>query len=285
MNTYRALPENLHTTADAASKYFTKHHGVPQPRVEQEVHPLVAFRPTLQFSTADRHILCVEVVEQLFPPELNEFILSCRNYGVPVKLYAVVAQGQLPSLPTQAIKFAQENGIGILEVTSTGAGTELVKPLSLSLTGLREFKLTEYPAKYRAALKSAIDTFRQGNPAKGCSQIYDELEQLTRKIGKKSAQVAGALKKVPAFDWDKESWANILDFLRVNLNASVLKCPELRPIVFSRLAGLTEYRNETGHKPASMAKLIERDKQLRTRFESAMDELALVVRAVGPLRL
>lgn len=285
MSTYRALPENLHSAADAAIKYFAKHHGVPQPKVEQEVHPAVPFRPTLQFQLPDKHFLCAEVVEELFPPELNEFVLSCRNHGVPVKLFAVVAQGQLAAIPTQAIKFAQENGIGVLEVAQSGAGTELVKPVSLSLTGLREFRLSEYPAKYRAALRGAIDTFRQGNPAKGCAQVYDELERLTRKVGRKSMQIPGGLKKAPAFDWDRESWANVLEFLRANVQAGALNCPDLKPILFTRLMGMTEYRNDTGHKPASISKLIERDKQLRTRFESAMDELAQLIKAASPLRL
>jgi hypothetical protein len=47
----------------------------------------------------------------------------------------------------------------------------------------------------------------------------------------------------------------------------------------------TEYRNETGHKPASLPKKIERDKQLRTRFESAMDELGRLIEAARPLRV
>jgi hypothetical protein len=285
VSTYRALPQNLHSAADAAIKYFVRHHGVSQPKIEREVHPSVPFRPTLQFSTPDKHLMCAEVVEQLFPPELNEFILSCRNHGVPVKLFAVVAHGQFPTLPTQAIKFAQENGIGVLEVSSMGSGTELVKPVSLSLTGLRDFRLGDYPAKYRAALAGAIDTFRQGNPAKGCAQVYDELERLTRRIGKKSTQVPNGLKKMPAFDWDRESWATILDFLRVNINPVALSCAELKPLLFTRLMGMTEYRNDTGHKPASVARMIERDKQLRTRFESAMDELSQLIKAVAPLRL
>lgn len=285
MSTYRALPENLHSFADGAIRYFSHQHGLGAPKVEVEVHPSINFRPTLQFATQDRHVLCAEVVDQLFPPELNEFILSCRNHGVPVRLFAVVPKGQFETLPTPALKFAQENGIGILEVSPTGNGTELGKALSLSLTGLREFRLSNYPAKYRGALRAAIDTFRQGNPAKGCSQVYDELEQLTRRIGKKSAAMHGALKKPATFDWDKESWSNILEFLKANLSASVVNCPDLKGPLLTRIHGMTEYRNDSGHKPSSLAKLIERDKQLRTRFESAMDELAALIKAAGPLRV
>lgn len=285
MSTYRALPANLHTYAEAACKYFAKHHGLPTPKIEQEVHPLVEFRPTLQFATSDRHIVCAEVVEELFPLELQQFMLSCRNHGVPVKLFAVAAHGQFATITTQALKFAQENGIGILEVHPSGAGTEYGKPISLSLTGLRDFKLGDFPAKYRSPLRNAIDTFKQGNPSKGCSEVYDELEQLTRRIGKKCESRPGALRRPAGFDWSIEAWANVLEFLKANLNPSGTGCPDLRGTLFNRVLGLTEYRNESGHKPNSVAKLIERDKQLRTRFESAMDELGTLIRASAPLRV
>lgn len=286
MNTYRALPDNLKDFADATQKYLTKELGLAAIRVEQEVHRDVDFRPTLSATSTDKHIICAEVVEQLFTPDIEQFVLACRNHSLPVKLYVAVRRGQFQAYELKVLKFARENGIAILEISPPNHGTLITTPpISLSLGGLRTFDLHQFPAKYREPLKQAIETFKSGNPAKGCSEVYDEIEQLTRRIGKKCESIAGGLVKAAAFDWDKAAWASILEFLKKNADISVINCPQMNNQLFSRLIGMTEYRNEAGHKPSSLQKRIERDKQLRTRFESAMDELGCWIEAARPLRV
>ncbi len=286
---YRVLPSHLHGTADVAAKYFTSQLGLKSSSiaVESEVNANVDFRPTLQAVSADKHIICIEIVEKLYPPEIHNFLLSCRNHSVPAKLYCVFPSGAFAQVDVKALQFASENGIALYEVNpATGNGKHIVgTPVSLSLGGLRQFRLTDFPSKYRASLKEAIDTFKGGNPSKGCAQVYDELEQLTRRIGKKCHNIPGALRKTAAFDWEKEPWHNEVEFLKANLDKSVVACPDLKAHLLSRVAGITEYRNETGHKPNSVDKLIARDISLKTRFESAMDELLNLISASKPLRV
>jgi hypothetical protein len=286
---YRVLPSHLHGTADAAAKYFTNQLGLKSSSImpESEVNPNVDFRPTLQAISGDKHIICIEIVEKLYPPEINNFILSCRNHSIPAKLYCVFPFGAFEQVDVKAIQFATENGIALYEVNPvSGNGKHVIgTPVSLSLGGLRPFRLTDFPSKYRASLKGAIDTFKGGNPSKGCAQVYDELEQLTRRIGKKCHGIPGALKKRAGFDWEKEAWHNEVEFLKANLDRTAAACPELKHPLLSRVAGITEYRNETGHKPSSVDKLIARDISLKTRFESAMDELLNLITAVKPLRV
>jgi len=286
MNTYRVLPDNLKECADATQKYLIKELGLAAIKIEQEVHPEIEFRPTLSAISTDKHIICAEVVEQLFTPAIEAFVLACRNHSLPVKLYVTVRRGQFQSYDLKALKFARENGVAILEISQPDHGVLIInQPVSLSLGGLRTFNLSKLPAKYRASLKQAIETFKSGNPAKGCSEVYDEIEQLTRRIGRKCGGITDGLKKNGNIDWDKDSWANVLEFLKSNVNKVAIGCPLLNNQLISRLIGMTEYRNETGHKPSSLQKKIERDKQLRTRFESAMDELGCLIEAARPLRV
>lgn len=286
MNTYRALPDNLKNVADATHKYLIKELGVASIKIEHEVHPDIEFRPTLSAISTDKHIICAEVVEQLFTPDIEKFVLACRNYSLPVKLYVAVRKGQLEAYDPKILKFARENGIAIVEVSEPNHGALITnQPVSLSLGGLRTFSLHEYPAKYREPLKQAIETFKSGNPAKGCSDVYDEIEQLTRRIGRKCEGIPGGLKKVGNIDWEKGPWAPSLEYLKSNVDKTTIGCPNLNNQLISRLIGMTEYRNETGHKPTSLAKRIERDKQLRTRFESAMDELGSLIEAARSLRV
>lgn len=286
MTTYRALPDNLKDYADATIKYLSKELGLAAIKIEHEVHPDVEFRPTLSAVSTDKHIVCAEIVEHLFTPDIEAFVLSCRNHSLPVKLYVTVPKGQIQSYDPKILKFAHENGVAILEVAPPHHGVLITgQPISLSLGGLRKFDLQQFPAKYRAPLKQAIETFKGGNPPKGCSDVYDEIEQLTRRIGRKCAGITGGLKKNGNFDWDKESWANVLEFLRINVDKAKIGCPNLNNQLFSRLIGITEHRNETGHKPSSLQKRIDRDEQLRTRFESAMDALGCLIDAARPLHV
>ncbi|MFN7219522.1 MAG: hypothetical protein ACK5UX_02645 [Burkholderiales bacterium] len=286
MGTYRALPNNLTEVADATQRYLKDELGLNSIEIEREIDQRIDFRPTLQSLSPDKHIVCVEVVENLFPPEIERFVLACRNHGLPVKLYVVVRAGQVTAYDAKALKFAKENGVGILEVTPPSQGALISgSPVSQSLGGLRSFDLSVFPSKYREPLKQAIETFRTGNPAKGCSDVYDELEQLTRRLGKKCGARSGALKQTPTFNWDVEPWAKILEFLKQNLDKRAAGTPQLTNQFFSRLIGLTEHRNDTGHKPASLAKKIQRDSELRTRFEVAMDELGKLIVATKSLRL
>ncbi|MCA8029364.1 hypothetical protein [Burkholderia cepacia] len=289
MNVYRVLPSHLNDTADTVCKYLSNHLGLAPGsiKIEGEVNPEIDFRPTLHAVTKEKQIVCVEIVEVLFPPEISNFVLSCRNHSIPAKLYCAIPAGTLQNYDAKSLAFANENGISILEVNATTKLCRILNqpPVSLSLGGLRKYKLSDYPSKYRASLDSAINTFRGGAPEKGCSVVYDELERLTRNIGKKCESIPGALKKAGVCDWDKAAWHSILEFLKTNIDLVHSKTPLLKGQLLSRLIGITELRNDTGHKPKSVQKMIERDIELKTRFESAMDELAKLIDAAKPLKV
>ncbi|MCX5825109.1 MAG: hypothetical protein NTY86_16850 [Deltaproteobacteria bacterium] len=286
MNTYRVLPSHLHGIADATALYLANHVGVPVPKIELEINPEIDFRPTLHSIARDKHIICAEIVDSFIMHNIEQFVPACKNHSIPVKLYIAVAKGQFQQIDLHALKFAKENGVAIVEISPPNHGTIITSPpLSLSLGGLRVFRISDFPTRYRENVQKAIETFRQGNPVKGCSEIYDEIESLTRRVGLKCAAIAKGLINSPNFDWNTENWANIIEFLKNHLDVRAVHCPNLKKQLFSRIAGLTEYRNESGHKVRSTTKLILRDRQLRTRFESAMDVLVDLIKASAPLKL
>lgn len=287
---YRVLAPHLHTTADAALRFFVAELGAKAANIDVEagLHDAVEFRPTLKLLADDKHIICIEILESLYPPEIKDFILSCRNHSLPVKLYCVIPTGpEQKVVDLKAIQFASENGIGIVAIDPATGAAKYVNgaPISQSLGGLRPFKLTDYPPPYRPNLQSAIQTFKGGSPAKGCLEVYQELEQLTRNIGARAEKIAGGLKKAPGFNWDTVAWAQATEFLKSNLDIAVCKCPELKAQLLSRILGQTEFRNATGHKPKSLSQLIARDRLAKTRFESAMDDLLSLIHASKPLRI
>jgi hypothetical protein len=114
--------------------------------------------------------------------------------------------------------------------------------------------MKKYPARYRLVLTQAEATFRQGNPAKGCSEIYDEIEALTRRIAKrtlklglwKASKPGGA---IPKMDLDKDPWAAVVEMLMSQLDPGYP--PKIPKAQLAHILGLTPHRNDTGHKPNS----------------------------------
>lgn len=283
---FRALPEHLHPLADLAVKHFGREYGIPANRfkIEAEVSPEIGYRPTFHAVKPDHSLVGVEVSDQALPAEIQALILGCKNNVIPLKLWIAVPFGVVEALRPAEMHFIKENGIGLMEIHTDGRFRQLAGPaLPLSLTGLRSIRYSDYPPRYREDLRAAYDTFVNGNPSKGCSLVYDEIEFLTRRIIKKAAS-RGFLRRPVAFNPDTESWSNVLAFLRANFDKVASGCPNLSDALLNRLQGMTEYRNEAGHKPKSLRRLMERDRKLRTRFESAVDELQTLIDVSRALR-
>jgi len=69
---------------------------------------------------------------------------------------------------------------------------------------------------------------------------------------------------------------------RTNFNALP---PGIKKNLLIRVAALTDVRNDAGHKPRNRAERMKRDRELRTRFESAVDVLRDFANAARPLRI
>lgn len=282
--TFTYLAESLRGGAEILASFLRKTYGLSNAalRTEESVDDRIEFNPTFSARLRDHHILCAELNDQLLHPTIHYFISECQSNVVPVKLFLAYPQGAEIADYPKRIKIANSLGVGVLEITDRTC--KIIKhPVSLSVTGLRSPTLSAYPASYRQALVDATATFTNGNPNKGCADVYDEIENLCRKIGLRASK--NKLLPVNQPDWKKAPFATIVEYLSAHLKPTAASCPELKKTLWSRIHGITEYRNQSGHKAiTSWTELSQRDATLRTRFESACDILFELATASRPLR-
>lgn len=285
---YRALPSSLYETADAAVEYFKNEHGVSKFRVEEPIHKDVAGRPTLSIEHAGRWI-CVEVSDTAYPKSLDQFVLDCKNQILPVMLYVAMPKGQKDPDYQPNIVRARASGVGLLHVDADG-GALMFDALALSLTGVRTISKEDFPARFRPAIVKAEQTFRGGSPEKGCLLLYDQIERLTRGAAVRALKLdvwtkANPKGHVPAIDLENGPWRSVLAAMVKHCDFKKIGCGKLDTDLLNRVVAVVPFRNDTGHEPKKLADRIKRDRQLRTRFETAADLLEDVVEAVKGLRL
>jgi hypothetical protein len=169
-----------------------------------------------------------------------------------------------------------------LEVDAA-SGQFVQNPLSLSLTGVRPLQLSDFPARYRQPLQHAHQMFRDGEPSKACSLVYDELERLCRTLAKKVAQKG--LWASGKLNLDTSSWANIMTSIDHGLDRKNPLAKKISSSLLARVIGVTGHRNESGHAPKNLKDRMKRDLALRTRFESSVDLLREVLEATKGFRL
>jgi len=284
---FRHLPEPLRPMADAVVDFFAQERGITHFKAEEPIHKDVAI-PTIHAKTQDHQILCVEFSETTaFPLSVERFAPDCNRLCLPVRVFVAIPSGSSGAEYNRDLKRAREWGVGVLAVDGANV-TPVQEPLSLSLAGVRRIEMPNFPSKYRFPLSQAQATFRQGNPAKGCSEVYDEIEALTRRIAKKTLKKgmwrsSKAGKAVPAINLDNGNWANVIEVLMNQLESG--SAPHIAKPLWAQILGITPHRNETGHKPTTREALIRRDTALRTRFEHAVDILLDLVNASKSLHV
>lgn len=283
---FRHLAEPLRPSADAVVEYFEAERGIRHFVEEEEIHAQVA-RPSLHATANDYHFWCVEFSETTpYPATLDRFVLDCMRYGLPVRLFVALPSGSTSPDYRRDLNRAIDYGVGVIEITDTTVRVTN-EPLSLSLAGVRRIEKKNFPARYRLALTRAENTFRQGNPVKGCAEIYDELEALTRRIAKKT-KARGCWKATRGGNpaprlIAKTPWARVVRTLMEQLEPG--EPPHIPEALLARVLGITPHRNEAGHNPDSRPALIRRDREQRTRFETATDLLSDLINATKALRV
>jgi hypothetical protein len=283
---FRVLPSQLHATTEVVVRFFKEARGLSSFKVEEQVADSIAYRPTLQTTTPEYEAIWVEVNETPFLQSLDTVVLHCVTNCLPVKLYVAFPAGLSHTQYKENIDESRRKGLGALEVSNEKV-TVIHEALLLSLTGVRLEDHKLFPARYRSILTTAENTFRNGDPAKACSLIYDEIEALSRKIARKIHKkgwwthlASGA----PALNWEKAPWANVMETIIDRANFSAFP-PKLKRPLLMRVAALTDIRNDAGHKPRRTADLIKRNQELRTRFENAVDVLRDFADATRPLHI
>lgn len=277
---YRALAEELVPVAETVRKHFARAEGVTRFRAEVEVESDLGYRPTLLGETSVG-LVAIEVNEGSYTDPLDRFVLDCFQRGLAVRLFVASPAGGPEAAKLGLIRRAKQRGVGVVEVDGTKVSI-LVPALSLSLMALRPVDKKRFPKAYRAPLQQAEDTFRNGDPAKGCGRVYDLLEKRSRAVAAEIAQLglwrASSTANPPKFR-SNTAWSTVLE--RIDEHADFSKLPgsglDVGKPLWSRIRGIIPHRNESGHEPSSRKAVQRRDEQLRTRFEHAIDTLADLV--------
>jgi hypothetical protein len=281
---YRILAPGLNDTADAAIQWFISHWGLKRSKIvlEKPFHKDISYRPTFAVPLDDGHIFCLDVAGSIYSNTLDSVVLDCMHNGLPVKFVVAYPKQKDPDYSTK-LKSAKRAGVGILEVDGQ-SGVVIQAPVSLSLVGLRPFKPDLLPKRYRHPLQHADQTFRDGEPNKACSLVYDELEGACRKLAEKCAQ--RGLWAPGGLVLKSSPWANIMESLDRGLTRSDADARRLTQTLIARIIGVIPYRNESGHRPKNLKERMKRDQELRTRFEGGVDLLRELVEAskgFGPI--
>jgi len=216
---------------------------------------------------------------------MDGFVLDSQRLGLPIKFSIAIPKDSPPDVAA-LLRRAKSLGVGVLEVGPNGGCHVFDSPLSLSLTGLRRVEPNRFPQRYRQPLLDAEDTFLNGDPVKGCSRVFEEIEGFTRRLAVKASKrglLNPSAKTVGTPNFAKDSWKSLLDYLKKHLNYTAFT--GMTDQLISRIIGLTPYRNQTEHKVSTRQALIRRDLQLRTRFEDALDALEELVIATKGLRV
>ena len=285
---YRVLSDHLHETAAAAKRHFSRDRGINGLKVEVGIDERIEYAPTFSGTSVDHHHVCIDVAESLSSLLRNNFVSECEKLGLPVRVYVVLPKGTIYADYIHDVKFAQKTGLGVIEIDPATSNAEVLnEALSLSVTGLRNFDMKGYPAKLRQAIQKAVATFKNGEPNKACSSVYDEVEALSRQIAlhcKRNGYLShsiGSENKILR----KTGWATLMDTLRRNLDRSNQIVRSALPAqLIAAVYSITPHRNQSGHKPSTRSVLKSRDARLRTRMENAVDlllELVTAAKAIG----
>lgn len=283
--TYRALVDSLRPVAEAVKKaYFKGALGISDSKVliEGEIHADVRGRPTLQAMTSDHQIICVEISENPYPPQIDPMAIDCKNHGLPVQLFVGIPDGQ--TIATKLAAIYASTGVGLMIVENSSIKV-LHHALSLSLTGVRDPESSTFPAKYRQCVTDAHRTFLFGDPAQAPAVIYQEIEDLTRRLAVKTQKKGWFKKKAQPANIDpmdpKIPFKSVAKWLAQNFENAAM--PNVDSYLLDRVVASAGYRNDHAHKPKSLAALKKRHSQLRTRFETAADLLRELSIAAKPI--
>jgi hypothetical protein len=283
--TYKILPENLRDAAQKVLEYLRNDRGITGFKAEQAIDIQLEYRPTIQGVSPERYIVAVEVQDRPDMTVLDSAVLDCAARSLPVKLFIAFPEPTSP-FATREIEKVHQRGVGLIEVRATGP-VVLREALPMSLFGYR-LDRDLFPRKMRGTLLDAESALRSNNPPLGCSVLHQEVEDLSRKIVKKTKakkmwRKLKAGEKPSKLDLDTGAWEKVLELFGRRYEVNKKKVPDLTANLIHRVEATTLFRNQSAHKPKTTQERKDRDRETRTRFESAADLLRDLVKVFGQI--
>lgn len=267
---FQFVDEFLQPYAQLALSWGKSHFGIIPKSLEYEVgiRKIQDFAPTISGRSKDFHILCIEVSNSIIRPVVESFISECRRVGLPVKLYIAIPDTTSHDFQRE-LRRAKELGIGVISFSLSSAFHIWSEPLSQSLVGLREIPQKGVPVRVKPDLENAYNLFLNGRPDVACHDICSLLESECRLFACKLLR-KGTI-TLQRKDIDKMSWMSLTKHLISKFGDIKLVYRNLEEPTLHAIVAITSDRNDVAHRIQSIPKLVERDHQLKTRFEHICD--------------
>lgn len=283
---YKILPDNLRSLADRVADFLGEDRGISHFKPEEPIDADLQYRPTIQGVSPDKYLVAVEVQDKPDAGVLDSVVLDCVARAIPVKLFLAFPESAT-AVPHSVVEKLRQRGLGVIEIRAAGP-TVLCEALPLSLFGYR-LDRHRFPARLRGILLEAENTFRSGSPPKGCAIVYEEIEDLSRRLIKKTKKKKMWRKlkkgeKPSKLDVDTGAWEKVLEHFEDFYLINKKKVPDLTSNLIHRIEATTGFRNQSAHKPKTLNGRIQRDQEIRTRFESAVDLLFDLVSVIGQVK-
>jgi hypothetical protein len=283
---YKILPENLREAADRVVEYLKNDRGVTSFKAELPIDVQLQYRPTIHGLSPEKYIIAVEVQDRPDLTVLNSAVLDCASRSLPVKLFVAFPEPATPA-SLRDIERIHQTGVGVVEFRVAGP-VVLREALPLSLFGYR-LDRQKFPKKLRGTLLDAENALRSNNPPHGCSILYQEIEDQSRKLIKKTKKKKmwrklRAGEKPSKLDLEIGAWEKVLEHFEHFYIVNKKKVPDLTANLIHRIEATTAFRNQSAHKPKTSQERRERDREIRTRFESAADLLLDLIKVCGQVK-
>jgi hypothetical protein len=279
---FKILVQQLWPTADGVVVFLRAEWGIRNLVTEQKVYDGIDAVATFSGSMPDHHVLWVEVSNRPYPTHLDAIVADCMQQNLPVRLIVAIPKESGGPTYNEDISRARQKGVGVIEMAGEN-GRVIVNPLALSLAGVHPIQRKEFPEKLRYHLSQAEATFREGNPAKGCDDLYAIIESVSRKIAEKTFKKGMWKAGSNPPNFGKDAWSSVMEALERQLDKN--KCKLFKDNILHRILGVTPFRNQVVHVPGTTAALVKRDRMLRTRFEDAANLLLELLTFAKPLKI
>jgi hypothetical protein len=259
MSNYNLLPAHLNNIADEAEKIIRVKYGLGIPFIETSIDPSIKWSPTLHWKTKNGIIIACEVHESPMPMSIKIAHSELSITDLPVKIFIAHPVNNQRSVKTylQESKEAKNNGFGLISVNDDNTGsfqhmgieTNLFIPVPIYMNFIKPL---------RVGIELAYDIYINTDPRHGVQEIGQLVESIIFHLADQ-AKSNGALRT--------GGYLPILkSYALANLIEDLMRDRVIDNAILGRCRGFVEDRNDSSHKPKSLAQA----KRVYRKLKSAM---------------
>jgi hypothetical protein len=180
----------MQAVATAGLRFLTDRFGKGGVKLDEEIHPDISWRPTIQVRPSKALIVAAEVSDGLNPGALKLAALDVMRFDFPISMYLVCPLDiYLADKGQKLTGHLRRHGFGILTVDEDGKVVSQCPCIPLAQF-LSEEEMAPYLVdmnpKVRVHFRGASDTYRtnEGQGLQACGQI---VEAIVRSLAKGAA--------------------------------------------------------------------------------------------------